>query len=210
MAFLCLRCHGKVTLGHLSKATVFKAKEAPKAKSTGFSFEAFDSPVEHPTIVVGTMRTLDCETIIEVDGEAVLWITRPELKGQPFGINAIIKSQKGEELVLIQDNEWRVNNLNWDVEVSGKKILVKESRDQTVLELEVSPPSSFLIKKLRLTAHGINFYSDSSTSYIEANGRRQNVPGPMTISGSSSALVVHKGFLGIGVSPAKIQFGSWN
>lgn len=51
MALLCHQCQAKVTRRQLSKATVKRAKENPKALEVGFSREFFDTSCEQVKVI---------------------------------------------------------------------------------------------------------------------------------------------------------------
>lgn len=87
MACLCAGCHGKVTRGHISKETVRAAKANPKSKEKGFSFEAFDIGLEHPIISLGPITAVNCDTILQINKRAVIWINPPTGSKKPFMFN---------------------------------------------------------------------------------------------------------------------------
>ena len=86
---LCTSCHAKKTRGFLSNETISAARQSPKCRENGFSFEEFDVGSTAPEISVGNFTATDVDTLIEIFGTKILSISAPAERGLPFNINAL-------------------------------------------------------------------------------------------------------------------------
>ncbi|MCB1345342.1 MAG: SEC-C domain-containing protein [Rhodobacter sp.] len=166
MTFLCIRCHGKVTRGQLSKESVKDAMREPAAFKAGFSFEALDVGSSAPTIHIGPMSVKNCESIISVNSRPVLWIHPPEEAGGPVRIGAEIRNEHGELVFSIVDNEWRVQKESWDVEVIGKTTTIRNGPREIALVIRTEPPGDLYIDRMDMSIEGYRFWIDSGNLYI--------------------------------------------
>lgn len=162
MAYLCIRCHGKVTRKQLSKETVREAKEYPKALLKGFSFEAFDIGNKPPAIHFGPMIAIGCTYAIVVNDRPVFWINSPEEIGGPFRLNAEFRNVFGETIFSIIDNEYRTTNDSWDVEIVGPLITIRSAPGQIVLRIRTDPPNSLVIERMDMSIEGYRIYCDGT------------------------------------------------
>src|SRR3546814_19295981 len=81
-----------------------------------------------PTIKVGTLTCRSVESLIQIDGESIFSIRKPECEGAPFRINAFLADRDGSEILKIVDNEWITTTAHWAVEVVDRKSVVEGKR----------------------------------------------------------------------------------
>ena len=127
MVLLCGGCHDRVTRGWLSKESVTVAASTPKAREKGFSFGPFDFGGTHPDVFAGTFRAIETRVIIQVFGDPILQVAPSEDEGGPFRLSALLQDSHGTEILRIVDNEWRAPVENWDVEISGPRIIIRRA-----------------------------------------------------------------------------------
>lgn len=167
MTFLCIWCHGKVTRGQLSKQTVKEAMRSPAALKTGFSFEVFDVGREPPTIHIGALTAKNCEAIIRVNSRSVLSIKPPEQENGPVRISAEFRNDKGEVTLSIVDNEWRACTDNWDVEVTGQKIIIRKDLRDIALTLRAEPRGDLHVESINMSIEGYRFWTAKENLFIQ-------------------------------------------
>lgn len=161
IALLCPQCHAKVTRGFLSKETVKLAMTNPICKSQGFTKEVFDFCSGHPTLQFGGMTLNNCPIPIEVAGRPLFKIEKPEVNNGPFRLSGIFCDSNGNETLKILENEWIASTNNWDVEVAGGVITIREAYRKIHLCLKVDPPNRLIVDRLDMNLEGLTF---------EANG----------------------------------------
>jgi len=171
MTLLCPQCHAKVTTKFWSKEKVLKAMESPICKMQGFSREVFDIGHGYPALQFGGLLLKNCPIPIQVGEVPLFKIEPPEEDGAPFRLSGFFCDSKGVVSLKIIENEWQANSNNWDVEVSGGAITIREAKRDIHLKLVASPPDKIIVERLNMFLNGLLF---------EANGdflRMQNEQG---------------------------------
>lgn len=127
MAFLCYRCHRKFHSGFFSKEAIWEAKANPKARQQGFSFEEFDFPSHSMKVHLGSLLCIDCENIIVIEGNPVISVRPPKEAGGPLLVSAKLVDVDGSVRMWIDENVWKANVDNWDVEAAAGKIVFRDA-----------------------------------------------------------------------------------
>ncbi|MBN9222449.1 MAG: SEC-C domain-containing protein [Mesorhizobium sp.] len=147
-------------------------KENPTPLKEGFSFEAFDVGSTSPKIHFGPMSAVNCKWAIRVNQRPVFWINEPEGVGGPFRLNAEMRNVTGKVIFSIIDNEWRIRTENWDAEVIGPRISIRNGPRQIALVLRTAPPTDLFIEHMdmsveghRLLCDGKNFTVTTASGY---------------------------------------------
>jgi SEC-C motif len=206
MTFLCLRCHGKVTRGQLSKESIKAAMMEPFALKAGFSFEALDVGTSPPTVHLGPMSVTDCESIIVVNSRPVLWVRPPEEAGGPVRIGAEMRNERGELIFSIVDNEWRVRNESWDVEVIGKTTTIRNGPREIALVIRTEPPGDLYVDRMDMSIEGYRFWIDSGDLYIRSPDGATQCAQELKFVGGTAAIVADNGGLSFGVGGGSLTF----
>jgi hypothetical protein len=155
IALLCPQCHSKVTTKLWSKSKVSKAMSNPACLQSGFSREFFDIGDGHPELRFGGVTLTNCPTPIQVAGMPLFSIQVPEEPGGPFRLSGFFTDSSANLSLIIRENEWIANTNNWDVEVSGGAITIREAPGKIHLRLVADPPSGLVVDRLemRLAQH---------------------------------------------------------
>ena len=161
IALLCPQCHAKVTTGFWSKEKIKQAMADPICKKQGSTKEVFDFCGGHPTLQFGGMSLSNCPIPIEVAGRPLFKIEKPEVEGGPFRLSGFFCDSEGDVTLQIVENEWIASSNNWDVEVSGGVIIIREAHRKIHLRLKVDPPNKLIVDRLDMNLCGLGF---------EANG----------------------------------------
>lgn len=154
IVLLCISCHGKKTRGFLSKATILKAKNNPKCRQQGFSFEEFDVGTDFPEIALGALNARNVTTLIEINGDSIFSIRPPLFENLPFRISAHLTNPDGTTVLKIEDNEWQSPIENWDVETGGGRIVIRRGPGDIILALRCEPPNRLVIERINMAYQG--------------------------------------------------------
>lgn len=155
IVLLCGGCHDRVSRKILSKETIKLRSQNPVCKQNGFSFGPFDLGLVEPTVKIGTLTCKNVESLIQIDGESIFSIKKPECEGAPFRINAYLADRDGVEILKIKDNEWITSIFSWDVEVVGPKITIRKGFGDITLVLRTEAPHSLVVERLEMVHRGI-------------------------------------------------------
>jgi hypothetical protein len=179
IVLLCGTCHNSVTKGIWSKDKVKMATKAPKCLQTGYAHHSFDLGNAHPEITLGTLTWIDTKTIIRVMGDSILEISPPEIDGGPYRLSGIFCNDKGSPILRIIENEWQGAIENWDIEIVGSHLTIRQRFRGIALKLHLNPPKAITIKQINMIHKGAIIIGK------EGKGFHFNAPDGSTISGHS-------------------------
>jgi hypothetical protein len=188
ITLLCPQCHSKVTTGIWSKEKVKAAMQDPWCKKEGYAYESFDIGETFPTIVFGGMTFVNCTIPIQVKDLPLIQIKRPEEVGAPFRLTAYFYNTLRALTLSIIDNEWYAYDTNWDVEVSGRTITVRDEPGQFSLRVVAEPPERLIIDRLDMIVHHTHFIGTEKTLILHA------LKGGYSVFEGSGATNCHIGF----------------
>lgn len=200
MAFLCHQCHGKVTRGQLSKHAVKQAKANPAAKRNGFSFEFFDMSKRPYVVSVGPIQAMECLSFLTLNGQDVLWVGAPKFAGGPVLLNAQLHRRDGSPFFEIIENEWRVNDGNWDFELVGRRMTFKDSDGGIPLQLHTFAGQGYQISRIDLEINGVRLLGNHKVLYVDTGEEPAMQYGLCEVAGCFSALTIQGQdiFVGLG------------
>lgn len=167
MALLCGGCHDKVTRGQWSKEKVKRASASPKCLEKGFSFGVFDIGNDPPDIIFGGIHAVRSGTVLRIYGRDVLSVSPPEEPHGPFRISAFFADGMGEEMCVIEDNEWRVRSDMSDLTVVGQVIEVSTPASQPAMDIVVDPPRGINIYRLLMRYQDVMIFSDGKYAVVQ-------------------------------------------
>ncbi|MGA2406468.1 MAG: hypothetical protein ABSF81_06935 [Bacteroidales bacterium] len=178
MTLLCMQCHGKVSRKMWSKDKVKLAMQDPYCKKSGYSNEYFDFGTNFPTIQFAGSLIQNCSIPILVYGESLFEIKPPEENGAPFRLSGNFYNRQGNDSLKIIDNEWFASTDNWDVEIIGPVITIRESSGNVHLQLTSVPPYGIIVSKLNMKIKNITFEGDKDSLNINyPDGRKRELSG---------------------------------
>ena len=175
---LCPPCHTKFDQGLFAKERIEKASRNPACKEKGYACEMFDVGYVEPVIAFNGQMIYACEIPIRVKGEPLFVLKGPEEEGGPFRLSANFSNSKGDVSLKIIDNEWRAYEANWDVEIVGSTITIRDEPEHISLRLTIQAPQTVIIERLDMRFKGFHFIGDVNQLIIEwPDGKRQKVTG---------------------------------
>jgi hypothetical protein len=160
IALLCPQCHSKVTTGFWSREKAKEALAKPRCKEAGFSNEMFDLGKKHPSVAFAGVTLTNCEIPVLVKDLPLFQIKAPESVNAPFLLTAYFFNASGQPSLAIRDNEWFALTSNWDVEVSGGAITVRDAPGHISLRLVADPPSGLIVENVDMLVYGLHFTGD--------------------------------------------------
>lgn len=211
IVLLCIEHHGLKSRKLLSKDTIRRHITSPACKQTGFSFGPFDIGNLHPEIILGQLTCKDVRCLLCLDGDEIFSVSPPTALGLPFRINADIRDANGQTILRIVDNEWRSEVTNWDVDVIGPVITIRNAPRSISLALRSEPPDRIVIERLDMNhkGHSITCREGKDLEIINKNGSvfRAN---QVHLQGFDTAVEISNQGLRVGVNKARfpIDLGS--
>ena len=177
ITLLCKGCHGKVTNKMWSKDKVKRFNKNPKCLQKGFSSEVFDIDNDGLEVILGSSSWINTKTILEISGKALLAIESPEFEESPFRISAYFYDRAGNEIFRIIQNEWQSLVSNWDIEVKGSRIKIRNAPRDIILVIRAEPPRRLVVERLNM------FYENTQIIGREGKEIKVITPGGITING---------------------------
>lgn len=208
IVLLCGGCHDRVTRKILSKETIKLRSKNPICKQNGFSFGPFDLGFVEPTIKIGTLLCRSVDSLIQVDGESIFSIKKPECEGAPYRVNAFIADRDGREILKIVENEWVTTTKNWDVEVVGPRITIRKGLGDISLALRTESPHSLIIERLEMEHRGVKIScrENQNLRVVTRSGQELNASS-MEIEGCEIGFDITNNSLAIGVGGGSVRIG---
>lgn len=170
ITLLCPQCHSKVTTRMWSKQKIKSAMSNPRCKQNGFSSEFFDLGQSHPTLAFGGMTLRSCQIPIQVRGVPLFQVKAGEEPGAPFRLSGHFFNSQGAPSLTIRDNEWFALSSNWDVEVSGGTIIVRDAPGHISLKLNADPPNGIIVDRMDMLCNGIRFVASQDVLSFGRSG----------------------------------------
>ena len=209
IVLLCGGCHDRVTRKILSKETIKLRSQNPICKTNGFSFGPFDLGLVEPTVTIGTLTCKNVGSLIQIDGESIFSIKKPECEGAPFRINAYLADRDGVEILKIIDNEWVTSTANWDVEVVGPKITIRKNLGDITLVLRTEAPHSLIVERLEMVHRGVKISCRENSSLEVATRSGQVLTSQsMDIADCMVGFDISNNSLCIGVGGGSVYIGN--
>lgn len=148
---LCATCHDAVTRGQISKQTVSEAYARVSSSSpseVGAPFGPLDFRRGEANVVLGGVRFQPAiKSIIRHLGVDVLRV-EPGTDEAPGCVTALFYDDSGQLAFRLLQNEWSSSPSNWDLEVVGARMRVRNPQERVVLSIRLDPPSQIVIETI--------------------------------------------------------------
>jgi len=148
---LCASCHLAVTSGQRSKASVrrkyleLQVMEANQVSPPMRPLDFHDGTAE--LSIGGTVYTPGAKTLLRHHGKNLIRV-EPGGKGEPGKITAFFIDSEGRPVLWLKDNVWIGALENWDIEVTGPRLVVRRKLGEISLQLKLEPPGRIVIERL--------------------------------------------------------------
>lgn len=148
---LCSSCHGAVTRGQRSKASVAAAYEAIQAKTigeVGRPIGPLDFYGGNAELSIGGLRYSPIvKTVLRYHGADIIKVV-PGDRVTPGTISATFTDEAGIPVLELIENGWEGSTANWDIEIIGPRITVRSQSGTIPLRLRLDPPGIIVIERL--------------------------------------------------------------
>lgn len=175
ITILCPTCHAKKTRGFLSTESVKRAMTKPKSLENGFPKDTLDLGVENfPKILFAGSIIENCPIPISINGKPLFEINPPEIDKGSYRLSATFYNSKGEISLEIINNEWISTSDNWDLEVTGGKLKIKDSQNVQTLILKVVNSDTIEIEQIHSQIQNITIVGDKNSFTITDEKGKSN------------------------------------
>ena len=106
---------------------------------------------------------------ITIDEDSLFEIHPPEEENGPYLLSGKFLDSKGNLSLVIDKNEWKAYDDNWDVNTVKRSISIREKLRGYSLELEFIPPSEFWVKKLNMRKGTVVIKADDTELIIKGD-----------------------------------------
>lgn len=172
IALLCLKHHGEKTRGILPNELVKEAAKNPMAKHKGFAQYKewfWISKKITPKIYIGSNYI----SSLKINGDEIFSVKLPRIFGKPFLINAFICDKNNKKILQIVDNEILTPIDNWDVELSGKKMIIRHSPRNIDLVIRAENQiGEIIIEKINMEHKGTKLSANELEMFIANNNMK--------------------------------------
>lgn len=155
MTLLCPGCHGKITTRMWSKQKVIDAMQNPICLTKGYTNEVFDIGNGRPRIHFAGSVIENTPIPLMIKGMPVFEIKPGGEESGTFLLNATFMDSKGNNTLNIVDNEWCATTNNWDIEVVGPTITIREGERRIALQLTATPPDQITVSRVEMLVGGL-------------------------------------------------------
>ena len=148
---LCGRCHDSVTRGRISKAAVRVAYNRVQGQSNedaGPPIGPLDYHDGRAQLAIGGLVYASAvRTMLRYHGEDLITV-RPGIDGEQGSISAVFTDDEGDIILRLVENEWVGDLENWDIEVTGARIVVRKKLGEIALAIRLEPPGRVVVERL--------------------------------------------------------------
>jgi hypothetical protein len=160
MTLLCPMCHRMVSGKVWSKEKVIQGMLEPRCMQRDFKNPAFDFGLAPPAVIFAGNLFMNGRPVSIVNGQLIAKIMPPEAQGAPYRLHAMFFNSNGVPSLSIVDNIWSPMNLNWDLEVVGPRIIVRDKPRTISLVLKALPPKAIEIERVDMFMRGVRYTGD--------------------------------------------------
>jgi len=153
ITLLCPTCHSKVDKKIFDLDFIKKSDNNPKCKQVGFTKDVLYVGNEIISFKMGSASFKRLVVVI-YDGTPLIYFSPPEYEGGPLRLNATIYDKTGEQLLRIEDNEWKSGIEHYDLETQSKYLIIREKKGDVKLKLSIVAEKEISIEKMDMNYKG--------------------------------------------------------
>lgn len=149
---LCGACHDAVTRGQISKQLIIiayqKIQELPNTDVNPpiGPLDFHDGNAE--LLIGGLLYSPAVRTILRYYGQDLICLSPGKYTGEQGSISAVFTDDLGNIVLRLEENEWIGSLTNWDIEVLGQSITIRQKKGRVVLQLRLAPPGKIVVERL--------------------------------------------------------------
>ncbi|HVL23463.1 MAG TPA: hypothetical protein VM450_05225, partial [Thermomicrobiales bacterium] len=174
ITLLCDRHHRERTAGLLPVEAVIKANGAPYNLRAGASkpYDLHYSGSECEAIIGGNRFTTSDAgegTVmipVSVDGRPLIYFV---LSNGHILLNVDVCDQRNRQMLLIHNNELVYSTSPWDIELVGRRLVVREALGRFLIDMVFEVPNKIVIERGKLFFNGVQILIRRNHILIENN-----------------------------------------
>ncbi len=116
----------------------------------------------------GGTKWTDTPIIIQAFGETILGISINEENGL-LELSGIFHDKEDEEIFRIEKSEWKGNSEYFDIEVEGRRIIIRKKLREIALQINLEPPNLFTIEKIDMSFRGAKITGSIDKGFIASS-----------------------------------------
>jgi hypothetical protein len=187
IALVCPKHHDWVTRGYLSREKVLKASLNPFCNQAGYAHSELELGPSYPFLVFAGSTIWNVPIPVIVRGEPLFQIKGPEEPRGPISLCANFHNSEGWPSLEIVHNEWRAYARNWDVDVEGGAVTIRDGPRHVSLRLVLSHFGGVIVEQLDMRIKDLR---------LIGSPRQLDVKGP-NLDWTISRFEAHNGGLGL-------------
>lgn len=169
MTLLCGACHDKVTRRHISKASVWAARENPRALQDGYAHDILYANTAELEIWIGNSTSRKTNTILTIHGKPIIWFESPRVSGEPSKLCAIFYDDSGRVVAYINRNEFIAFSSSQDVKSESTRLLIR-ANGKVCLEVDREGEEAIKITSMEARYLKTSVRIDSSGGLVLQSG----------------------------------------
>lgn len=161
---VCSTCYQDIISGKISKQQVIDQYKKPIAITREFENDFFSfTPKVYASLA--KIFFIDTFQIIKINNINILSITQ-STDDEPVSINAKFYDDNNKLALEIKDNETIGDTLNWDVEQTEVRTIIRKNQGKILLQFKFISPDVFEIEKINMMYDGNKIYTDPNKGKI--------------------------------------------
>ncbi len=166
IVLLCGKCHDHISRGIWSEEKIKISSNNPKCLEQGYSQSIFDFQENKPEIIFGPSTWINTTIIINVFNKPVLIIEEPEEEKTPYRLSGLFYDDKSNCIFKIIENEWHGLIENWDIEITGRTLIIRRELRKVALKLTIYPPNKIIFDKININYKGALIKGEKDKKFI--------------------------------------------
>lgn len=168
MTLLCPNCHHKVTVGYTSKDFVLECMENPRPFVKGYAYDFINLYKGFPELKISGSIIKNCPIPIQIRNVPIIRFEK-DYESNQYLISAVFFDSKGAKSLEIHRNEWYASTNNWDVELVGTLIIIRERKGKIHLLLSMRQPNIMEISRIDINFQNYRILGNSDNIAIYYN-----------------------------------------
>lgn len=173
ICLLCPACYQKVVSGKISKQQILDQYKKPIATTKQFSSDYLKiTPKAYA--VLGKVFFTNTSHLLKINGISILSISQPTVN-EPAKLNAKFYDDNNKLILEIKDNETIGNTINWDIEQTDTRTIIRRNKGKILLQINLVSPDIFEIEKINMTCDSTKIYTETNKGKIFIRTKNSNI-----------------------------------
>lgn len=170
---LCPDCYQNIASGKISKQQVLNQYKKPITTTKQFSNDYLKTPPKVYAIL-GKLFFTNTSQLLKIGGIKILSISQPT-SNEPAKLNAKFYDDNNKLAIEIKDNEIIGNSVNWDVEQTNTRTIIRRNKGKILLQINLVYPDVFEIEKINMIYDSTKIYTETNKGKIYIRTKNGNI-----------------------------------